>query len=205
MARRSIHPALLLALAVSSLATAPGRSQPAAAPARPPLVFEDESLSERDRAQLESTARMVARWAMVQRVVAAVVTQNADPPAAARIAEIDRQWQAGAGVGGLADALLSNECAQALQAVIAANPGFDGAFVTDQQGALVCATQRPARYFDGEQDGWRRAYADGAGAIFVASPSDEPGSDVRVQPISVPVRAGGRTVGVLVVRRLADG
>ena len=205
MARRSIHPALLLALAVSPLATAPGRSQPAAAPARPPLVFEDESLSERDRAQLESTARMVARWAMVQRVVAAVVTQNADPPAAARIAEIDRQWQAGAGVGGLADALLSNECAQALQAVIAANPGFDGAFVTDQQGALVCATQRPALYFYGEQDGWRRAYADGAGAIFVASPSDEPGSDVRVQPISVPVRAGGRTVGVLVVRRLADG
>src|SRR5688572_12016568 len=204
MARRSLRPALLLALAVCPLAPAPGRSQPVAA-GKPPLVFEDESLSERQRAQLETTARMVARWAMVQRVVAAVVTQNADPPAAARIAEIDREWQAGASAGGLAESLLSNECAQALQAVVAANPGFDGAFVTDQQGALVCATQRPTRYFYGEQDGWRRAYADGAGAIFVASPSDEPGSDVRVQPISVPVRAGGRTVGVLVIRRLADG
>ena len=205
MARRSFRPALLLALAICALAAAPGRSQTAAAAGRPPLVFADESLSERDRAQLESTARMVARWAMVQRVVAAVVTQNADPPSAARIAEIDREWQAGAGAGGLADALLSNECAQALQAVVAANPGFDGAFVTDQQGALVCASQRPALYFHGEQEGWRRAFADGAGAIFVAAPAEEPGSDLRVQPISVPVRVGGRTVGVLVVRRLADG
>lgn len=204
MARRSLRPALLLALAVCPLAPAPGRSQPAAA-GKPPLVFEDESLSERQRAQLETTARMVARWAMVQRVVAAVVTQNADPPAAARIAEIDREWQAGASAGGLADSLLSNECAQALQAVVAANPGFDGAFVTDQNGALVCASQRPARYFHGGDEGWRRAFANGSGAIFVAAPAEEPGSDLRVQPIAVPVRAGGRVVGVLVVRRLADG
>ena len=204
MARKSFRPALLLALAVIPLGSAPGRAQPAAAPGKPPLVFEDESLSERDRAQLESTARMVARWAMVQRVVAAVITQNADPPSAGRIAEVDREWQAGASAG-LADTLLSNECAQALQAVVAANPGFAGAFVTDQQGALVCATQRPARYFHGEQDGWRRAFADGAGAIFVAVPAAEPGSDLRVQPISVPVRVAGRAVGVLTVARLADG
>jgi hypothetical protein len=197
---------LILALAIAGrLFGAAAVEAQAAPPGKTPIVFAEEGLSESEKAQLESTARMVARWAMVQRVVGAVLAQNADPPLTGRIAEIEREWQGGTSVGGLAETLLSNDCAQALQAAIAANPGFDGAFVTDQQGALVCATQRPARYFQGEEEGWRRAFADGAGAIFVAAPADEPGSDLRVQPISVPVRVGGRTVGVLVVRRLADG
>ena len=206
MARRSLRPALLSALGAVALAAAPPAAL-AQAPAagKPPMVFEDAGLSERAKAQLESTARMVARWAMVQRVVNAVVAQNADPPSSERIAEVDSAWQAGGGAGGLAQTLTSNDCAQALQAVIAANPGFAGAFVSDQQGALVCATQPPSDYFQGDEEDWRRAFADGAGAIYVAVPIDDPASDVKVQLISVPVRSAGRTVGVLTVSRLADG
>lgn len=203
MARRSLRPALVAALAAAAAATAPTGAQ-APSPGKPPIVFEDESLSGRERTALESTARMVARWAMVQRVVAAVVAQNEAAQSAERVAELDREWQTGGG-GGLADALLTNECAQALQAAIAANPGFGGAFVTDGQGALVCATQRPERYFHGDRDLWRRAFAEGAGAIFVGAPMDDALSELRLQPISVPVRAAGRTIGVLTVTRLADG
>jgi hypothetical protein len=207
MARRSTRPTLLAALA-AALAAALGaagavRAQ-APPPGKPPIAFEDEEISERERTALEATARMVARWAMVQRVVAAVVAQNAAAEPVERLAAVDREWQAGGG-GGLAEGLLSNDCAQALQAAIAANPGFAGAFVTDGQGALVCATQRPERYFHGERDLWRRAFAEGAGAIYVAAPVDDATSDLRLQPISVPVRSAGRTVGVLTVTRLADG
>ena len=69
----------------------------------------------------------------------------------------------------------------------------------------MCATQRPARYHHGAEEPWSRAFADGAGAIFVGAPADDPGSDLRVQPIAVPVRSAGQTVGVLTGTRLADG
>jgi hypothetical protein len=195
---------LLPLLVVAAAGVRPVTAQPAP-PGGPPLVFENPSLGASERQQLESAARMVARWAMVQRIVAAVTAQNETAPTSERIAEIDRAWQAGDGVGGLADALLSNDCAQALQAVVVANPGYAEGFVTDQRGALVCATHRPTDYYQGDEDIWRVAFAEGAGAIFVAAPSAEAGSELTVVHISVPVRSAGRTVGVLTVAKLADG
>ena len=95
---------------------------PAAAQAsgKPPVVFENESLSSRKREQLTRFAETVARWAMVQRVVGAVTAQNAQAQPAERISQLDAAWREGGDPEGLVGQLSTNDCAQALQAVLTA-------------------------------------------------------------------------------------
>jgi hypothetical protein len=172
-------------------------------PAKPPLLFEDQSLSERQRDHLARSAEAVSRWAMVQRVVAAVRAQNEAPLTSERIAEIDAAWQRGEDPEGLVARLSSNECASALQSLLTANPGFAEIFVTDERGALVCSTARTSDYAQADEEKWQRAYAAGAGAVFVATVQRDESAGSEVIQIAVPVRWAGRTVGVLVAGKLA--
>jgi hypothetical protein len=196
-----MHRGWVLALAAfSALAVSAG----AQAPAKPPIVFENTSLGGRQRDLLTRHAETAARWAMVQRVVGAVTARNAVPADAERTAALDAAWQRGEDPEGQLTALLVNDCAQALQAVLAANPGFAAASVTDRHGALVCASERMGRYYQAEQEAWRRAWADGVGAIFVSSPREDEVLG-EVVDIAVPVRVAGVTAGVLTVSRMLGG
>jgi hypothetical protein len=176
----------------------------AQAPAKPPLVFQSQALSSRQRETLTRYAETAARWAMVQRVVSAVTSRNAEPQSAERTVALAEAWDRGEDPDGQLTALLVNDCAQALQAALTANPGFAAASVTDRHGALVCASERTGRYYQGDDEAWRRAFADGAGAIFVSVPRDD-ATFGEVVHIAVPVRAGGATVGVLTVSRMVGG
>jgi hypothetical protein len=174
-------------------------------PGKPPLLFADGELPTRQREQLARQAEAVSRWAMVQRVVAAVRAQNAAPLTSERIAELDAAWQRGENPDGLATRLAANDCAIALQSAITANPGFAEAFVTDELGALVCMTTRTSDYAQADEETWQRAYAGGAGALFVDAARHDESVGSTVYPIAVPVRWAGRAIGVLVVSRLVAG
>jgi len=194
---------LLLALSSPLLA----QSQPAAAPPRPAagaaVQFEDEAIAPGERDVLTHAAQQVGRWAMIQRVVQAVKAQEASPPAMERVRAIDEAWQRGEDPEGLATSLAKNDCAQALQTLMSANPGYGEAYVTDHQGAIVCMTDRTSDYWQGDEEAWTRAYGGGAGAVVVGKTERDATTGLDVVPISVPIKSAGQVIGVLTVGKIA--
>jgi hypothetical protein len=174
----------------------------AGAPSAPPVEFEKTSLPAREKELLARYAQQVVRWAMIQRVAQAVAAANARPMSDERVRGIDAAWQKGGDPEGLATALMQNDCAQALQAVIASNPGWGEAFATDAHGAIVCMSQRTSDFWQGDEPKFTRAWADGAGAIFVGAAEKDESSGVDLIHISVPVRVAGKVSGVLVVGKM---
>ena len=189
--------ALLAAVALS--APLPAQA-PAAAPRR--VEFESAKLPAKQKELLARYVDAVGRWALVQRIVQEVTAHNERELSAERIQEIDRAWQSGGNPGGLPEQLARNECAQALQSLLAGNPGYADAFVTDARGALVCMTSRTTDYYQGDEAKFARAFADGAGAAFVSASERDESVGLDVVHISVPVMSEGRAIGVLVASRI---
>lgn len=202
-----MRPSARVLLGCLLLAVAPCLAAPAdpTAPARRPgagVDFEDERLADADRQTLSKAARLVATWAMVQSVVQTVAK---DAPAAVsidRVKAIDDAWRKGDDPDGLVTSIARNECSQALQRAVSANPSYAGVYVTDTRGVVVCMTDRSAGYFHGEEPSFARALAGGTGAIFVSRAGPDAGGLVVVQ-IAVPVRSAGQVIGVLVAERIA--
>ena len=167
------------------------------------VQFEDSELAPGDRELLTRAAQAVGRWAMVQRIVRAVQAQEAAPLPLERVQAIDAAWQRGEDPEGLATSLAKNECAQALQSLISANPAYAAAFVTDDRGALVCMSQRTSDYWQGDEATWSRAWADGAGAVFVSRRESDASTGLDVFHVAVPIRSAGKVIGVLVAGRIA--
>ena len=197
---------LLLSLSLV-LASSPAFSQgPRAAAASPAAAagaavqFEEPALAAGDREMLTRAAQQVGRWAMIQRVVQAVKAQEAAPPAMERVRAIDEAWQRGEDPEGLATSLAKNDCAQALQTLMSANPGFGEAYVTDHQGAIVCMTDRTSDYWQGDEEAWTRAYA---GAVVVGKTERDATTGLDMVPILVPIKSAGQVIGVLTVGRIA--
>ena len=187
--------------AATAAAPAPTAAAAAAVPAGP--QFADEQLTPGDRELLGRAAQLVSRWAMVQRVVGAVRARQQAPLAAERVQAIDLAWQRGEDPEGLATALAKNDCAQALQSLVSANLGYAEAFVTDEQGALVCMTQRTSDFWQGDEEHWSRAWAGGGGAVFVSKSEPDASTGLDLVHIAVPVKSAGRTIGVLVAGKIA--
>ena len=192
-----------LALAATLLAT-PALSQ-VAGPGSRPVEFKSTTLPAKHKELLTRYAEVVGRWALVQRIVQAVEAQNEREIPMQRIEEIDRVWQSGGNPSGLANELARNECAQALQSLLAVNPGYAEAFVSDARGALVCMSTRISDYYQGDEETFRRAWADGAGAAFISASAPDESTGLDLVHISVPVLASGRVVGVLTAGRIVSG
>ena len=167
------------------------------------VQFEDPGIAAGDREMLARAAQKVGRWAMIQRVVQAVKAQEAAPPAMERVRAIDEAWQRGEDPEGLATSLAKNDCAQALQTLMSANPGYGEAYVTDHQGAIVCMTDRTSDYWQGDEEAWTRAYGGGAGAVVVGKTERDATTGLDVVPISVPIKSAGQVIGVLTVGKIA--
>lgn len=186
---------------------APTAAAPAPAPTAPPPPagpqFADDHLTPGDREILGRAAQLVSRWAMVQRVVLAVRARTQAPLAPERVQAIDQAWQHGQDPEGLATALAKNECAQALQTLVSANLGYAEAIVTDDQGAIVCMTQRTSDFWQGDEEPWIRGWAGGSGGIFVSKSEPDASTGLDLVHIAVPVKSAGRTVGVLIAGKIA--
>jgi hypothetical protein len=196
---------LLLALSLASVGQAAAQTG-SARPVRPREIhFADGQLPARQKDLLARYANQIVGWAADDRLLAAAQAQSAQRIGMERILDIDRRWQAGEDPDGLATALGRNDCAQALLAILAGNPGYAEAFVTDSRGALVCMTKRTSDYWQGDEEKWSRAWAAGKGAVFVSSVERDESTGADVMHISVPLREGDRVVGVLIAGRVRTG
>lgn len=199
MLMRSALIVALLSL-VAGLPVAPASTASRTLPTK--VDFENDALPARQKELLARYAEQVLTWASGQRIVQAVEHQNAKHFTRDHILQIDHAWQQGEDPEGLATDLGKNDCAQALQSILASNPGYGEAFVTDSQGALVCMTKRTSDYWQGDEAKWSRAWAAGSGAIFVSKIGRDDSTKMDLMHISVPVRASGRLIGVLIVGKL---
>lgn len=200
MKRASLLVTLLLLTVTGGPVSSASAPNPAALAAR--VDFENEALPARQKELLARYADQVAAWASVQRIIRAVEEQNARHFTKDHILQIDRAWQRGEDPEGLATSLGRNDCAQALLAILAANPGYGEAFATDSQGANVCMSRRTSDYWQGDEAKWTRSWAGGTGAIFVSKVAHDDSTNIDLMHISVPVRSSGRLIGVLIVGKL---
>jgi len=194
---RVVWALLLLAAAPVLAAAAPAPSASAFA-----VDFEDQALPARQKELLARYANQVAGWASTEALVHGAQQQSSKPASNDRIRQIDAAWQRGEDPEGLATAVGNNECAQALVTLIGGNHGFGEAFVTDSRGAIVCMSRRTSDYWQGDEAKWTRSWAGGSGAVFVSKIAHDDSTGLDLMHISVPIRAGGRLVGVLTVGRL---
>lgn len=145
--------------------------------------------------QLNLHADAVRTWAADKTIADAVRAQNAKGLTLAAIQKDDKAWVAG-GNAALVKTMTTGACADRIRA-LASSAGYGEAFVMDNQGALVCATDRTSDYWQGDEIKWTRAFNDGKGATFIDRPRLDDSAKTSLAQISVPVMSEGRAVGVI--------
>jgi hypothetical protein len=176
------HPVVLLLAASLGASAAPGAR--AADPAPEKVVA------------LARTA--VAKLGTAPEVVRAVKAQNAKGAALAEVQAFDRKWMATPGIADFMKALIDSECGTYLKRVQAAAPYYSEIFVTDKLGANVAMTSKTSDYWQGDEPKFTEAWKAGAGAVYVSEVAFDKSTQGYVVHVSVPVKDGGATIGVLV-------
>ncbi len=174
---------------ITVLAAVPAVSQPAATRSTAPNL--DPAI------QVE--VEHIRTWTQDAAILKAVREQNALNVPLSRIRSVDISWMTATEPDSRMLALLNNPCAKSLQAFTGARRGYREAFVMENQGALVCMTRRTSDYWQGDEDKWRKGFAEGRGAVFVSEPELDESTGVKLVHVSVPVMDGGKAIGVLTV------
>ena len=117
----------------------------------------------------------------------AAASANGQPPDAARVAELDRQWQQDRGPNPTRTAILSSTASRFLADLVKNDSVYREVLVTDQYGRLVAASNVTSDYFQGDELWWRDAYDHGRGRISVADVHRDESANVYAFEISVPV------------------
>jgi hypothetical protein len=151
-----------------------------------------------DDAALQKAVKTVQAWGRDPVLVREVEAQNALKMTADAIRVIDRAWMSG-GEATRVSRLLENACAQHLESLAASQPGFGESFVTDNQGANVCMTDRTSDFWQGDEPKWLKAFAGGKGAVFVDQPKYDTSAKAILVQVSVPVMNGGAAIGTITV------
>jgi hypothetical protein len=132
-------------------------------------------------------------------LVAAVKAQNAKGTSLADIKKRDAEWMAKTGVDDGMKALMENEPAKELAKIEGSQPFYFELFLMDNQGANVAMTNKTSDYWQGDEDKFKSAYKDGAGAVFVAEPEFDDSAKAYLIQVSVPVLDGGKAIGALTI------
>ena len=147
--------------------------------------------------RLDAEAVEVRAWTVDQALVEAVTAHNALKLSAAEIQRREAAWANASGP--LVVSVTTGACADRLRALRATAPKYGEILLMDDQGALVCATNRTSDYFQGDEPKFLRAWAEGEGAVFIDRPRLDDSSSERLAQISLPVKDGAKTIGVLTV------
>ncbi len=67
----------------------------------------------------------------------------------------------------------------------------------DNQGALVCATEKTSDDWQGDEPKWIKAFNNGHGTTFIDRPRFDSSAHEYLAQISVPIIDAGKTIGVI--------
>jgi hypothetical protein len=137
-------------------------------------------------------------WAREREIVEAVKAQNSKGTSLEEIQRLDARWVAGEAETEV-QALLGNPCAKRLASLLENDAAYREALVLDDQGALVCISDRTSDYWQGDEAKWQRSFDGGAGKPFVDRARYDTSARAILVQISVPIRDGESTIGVVTV------
>jgi hypothetical protein len=123
--------------------------------------------------------------------------KNAQGETMAQIDTKDKAWKAEEGVADYMKPYLEGSCANYLRKIVSMVPYLSEIFVMDNQGALVCETDKTGDYMQGDEAKWQKSYANGNGAIFVDEPEMDEAFGQEIVQISVPVMDGMHAIGAI--------
>jgi hypothetical protein len=159
-----------------------------------------------ERAVERISQRRFLTWAANPIVVEAIKKANAEPRKSIYdIILLDNAWIDGECAPKFYNKFLENECAQYLQNLRKENfrtkSLYSEIFVMDKQGCIVAQTQKASDYWQGDEDKFVKAYANGKGAVYISeSIYDESTQSILIH-VSVPVIDGdsGKAIGVMTI------
>jgi hypothetical protein len=152
---------------------------------------------------LDKEATKLESWGHDEAIVAAVRAQNAKEVPLAEIKAIDERWVAGK-ANDTVQQILSAPCSARLHELIGTSGWYDETFAMDDQGALVCATEKTTDYWQGDEAKWQRSFDGGKGATFIDRPRFDESSSQRLAQISVPVFDKDKVIGAITIGVLID-
>lgn len=121
-----------------------------------------------------------------------------------QINQMDEKWKAEKGVADFMKPYLEGSCSRYLREVVSLVPYLMEIFVMDNQGALVCESDKTSDYMQGDEAKWQKSFADGKGDVFVDEVEFDDGVKANVLQISVPVMDGGMAIGAITFGVFAD-
>ena len=180
----------------------------------------DSTVGDHLRAVAEVTAAQVSRFVHSKIVEAGVLAAEPELRRAAEAAnqgyrglgeeairqkleEMDRNWESPKASVAAAQ-LLASPASAYLRDYLTINLGFKRLALTDAQGAVVAASHKPIDYYQADEDWWRAAFRDGAGAIHVGDVRYDPVSRTHFVSIDLPVLNSGRNQAIGVLRAIID-
>jgi len=145
-------------------------------------------------------------WAEDPVIVEAIKAQNQRNTAItdADIQKLDQEWRAEVGAASqpVLDPVLKNPVADFLRARQADSGGaITEAFVMDNHGLNVAATDALSDYWQGDEDKFQKTYPLGADAVHISEVELDDSSQSYQQQISIPITdpASGQPIGALTV------
>ena len=147
---------------------------------------------------LDREGAKLRAWGLDKTLVALVKDQNNKRVPLAQLKTLDEQWAAGRN-DELVRRIITGPCSDYLRKLASANAAYGETFLMDNQGALVCATQKTTDYYQGDELKWQRAFNDGKGAVFIDRPRFDDSSSRDLAQISVPVMENGRAIGTVTI------
>jgi hypothetical protein len=148
--------------------------------------------------RLEAESVKLREWVTDPVVLGAVVAQNGQHLEQAEIEARDRAWTEGQ-ADALVKSVTAGPCATRLRELAASGPQYGEVLLMDEDGALVCATNKTSDYWQGDEPKWARAFDQGKGSVFIDRPRFDESANERLAQISLPVTKSGEVVGVITV------
>lgn len=115
-----------------------------------------------------------------------------------RIDAQENKWDAPT-AGPMVKAILTSPAAGYLRAYREVDPRLLRIWVTDESGAIVAATDKPERYFQGKQDYWQAVYAQGRGSNNISGILYDARNNSNYIRVGMPIfeQSSGQLLGVV--------
>jgi hypothetical protein len=151
------------------------------------------------QAQVEARLPIARAWASDPVVVEAVKEANRSARTLNEIERIDIEWQGATGVSPFMRTLIDHPAAVRLRELRAEHRELQEAFVTDRLGANVAMTNKTSDFYQGDEEKFREAFAEGKGGTHIGKLALDESIQSYSIPVAVPVMDHGSAIGVLVV------
>ncbi len=145
-------------------------------------------------------------WAGDPVVVEAVKEANNKPAKSLdEIIRLDKSWIGGTSEQEWVEKFLDNPCARYLRQLQNGRGGerelYAEIFVMDGQGCIVAESKKTSDYWQGDEDKFVKAFADGKGAIFIDESAYDESTRASLIQVSVPVidPETGEAIGVMTI------